>query len=115
MNIIQKLAILASMIIMIIIPALIVPVYSLTTEDIDRNDRECINRAYEIGYNITETSKNQTEALLKLEGDCIYSPTVSLDNVWNLPDYVVDFKTDLSELYVEQSGYLNQCTNLDSL
>lgn len=38
MNIIQKLAILALMIIMIIIPASIVPVYSLTTEHIDRND-----------------------------------------------------------------------------
>jgi hypothetical protein len=69
-------------------------------------------------------------SLLALEGDCIYSPTVSLevkclvwaydigirhDNVWNLPDYVVDFNTDLLELYVEQSGYLSQCTNLESL
>ena len=67
-------------------------------------------------------AKNQTNALLELEGDCIYSPTVSLevkclvwtydirirhDNLWNLPDYVVDFSTDLAALYVEQDGYLS--------
>lgn len=32
----------------------------------------------------------------------------------NLQD-PVDFNTDLSEMYVEQNGYLNQCTNLGSL
>jgi hypothetical protein len=39
-SIIQKLAILALMAFMIVMPASIVPIYSLTTED--RNDRECI-------------------------------------------------------------------------
>lgn len=34
-------------------------VHAQTTEDINSNDRECIKRAYEIGYNITETSKKE--------------------------------------------------------
>jgi hypothetical protein len=56
--------------------ALVVVQPTILFAAVDRNqtgDEECIKRAYEIGYNITETSKNQTNAFLELEGDCIYS------------------------------------------
>lgn len=49
------------------------PVFAIDSQ-VQSDDLKCIKRAYEI-----ETSKNQRDALLELEGDCIYSPKVSLE------------------------------------
>lgn len=89
-------------------------------------DEKCINQAYEIGYDISETYENVMNALAQLEVDCIYSGMMSPEArclVWYYDTGIrvthlvlaSPNSTDLAD-YLTESDLLNhKCTNLDLL
>lgn len=102
---------------------LVQPVTANAITDIDEN---CIKRAYEIGYDLSESIENIMYALTQLEADCVYSGTMSQEAkclVWYYDTGIriahlfltSPASADLTDYFTESDRLTHECTNLDLL
>jgi hypothetical protein len=110
----------------LVLPILLTMIQPAPVNAITDTDEKCINQAYEIGYDLSESIDNIMYALEQLEADCVYSGMMSQEAkclVWYYDTGIriahlfltSPGSTDLTNYFTESDRLTHECTNLDLL
>ena len=103
---------------------ILILIQPVTVNAITDIDERCIKQAYEIGYDLSESTQNIMNALAQLEADCVYSGMMSQEAKCLVWSYETGIRiaslilaspnsTDLADYYTDLVTH--NCTNLDLL
>jgi hypothetical protein len=110
----------------LVLPILLTMIQPAPVNAITDTDEKCINQAYEIGYDLSESIDNIMYALEQLEADCVYSGMMSQEAkclVWYYDTGIriahlfltSPGSPDLTNYFTESDRLTHECTNLDLL